>query len=405
MSRSVRPSDGRSRRPTDTTVFKKALKIATTFGVLLAVLRRLRAALRDRGRSGPPRSRRHVALPVPTDVEDREGGDRAGRGGVRQGHWTADEDLQSATTTPTRLLDVCRELQAARSDGKQLRFEPFALIWQSRDGKELKTVTSDEAIDRPRPAVRPGEQAAAPSRCASCTPGSSGNVQLRDDKGTPATRRRPGHRPVDLRRVRRADPADPSDSDVVIQDRDMWITGFGLLIQLRPKDEAAHPAAAAAGFDGPRRAYPQEERPHRPQRRRPIGDPARHGQARAGQGRGQDARSTSAATAQMQVDLPKPAAPGRASAPRRPRRPTLAMFSPQRRGPPRQARPDPDQLNCDHLRLTLSPAESRPRRDPPAATAAKPRTRRPPSDRGATSTRTGAAARPTPPTQGLARRA
>ena len=30
-----------------------------------------------------------------------------------------------------------------------------------------------------------------------------------------------------------------SDSDVVIQDRDMRITGFGLLIQLRPKEEAA----------------------------------------------------------------------------------------------------------------------------------------------------------------------
>ena len=28
-----------------------------------------------------------------------------------------------------------------------------------------------------------------------------------------------------------------SDSDILIRDRDMWVNGFGLLIQLRPKDE------------------------------------------------------------------------------------------------------------------------------------------------------------------------
>ncbi len=39
-----------------------------------------------------------------------------------------------------------------------------------------------------------------------------------------------------------------SVSDVVIQDRDMRITGFDLLIQLRPKDEDA-PSNAPGNFD------------------------------------------------------------------------------------------------------------------------------------------------------------
>src|SRR5208283_4116975 len=79
-------------------------------------------------------------------------------------------------------------------------------------------------------------------------------VMIRDDRGTPS------------------DPADDmiigpltwveyddskleirSDSDVLIVDRDMWITGDGMLIKLRPKTEPV-PGGRSTGFEGAQNA-------------------------------------------------------------------------------------------------------------------------------------------------------
>ena len=46
-----------------------------------------------------------------------------------------------------------------------------------------------------------------------------------------------------------------SESDVVIQDRDIRVTGQGMMIQLRSKDETAGPSRSSAGFQGAETLY------------------------------------------------------------------------------------------------------------------------------------------------------
>src|SRR5437016_5902688 len=71
-----------------------------------------------------------------------------------------------------------------RNEGKQYLFKPFALIWQSRDKKELKTVLADEAvIDLDRPlGLTVNKPGTPPLRIVHAQ--ITGNVRIRDDRGT-----------------------------------------------------------------------------------------------------------------------------------------------------------------------------------------------------------------------------
>src|SRR4051812_515042 len=98
-------------------------------------------------------------------------------------HWSVDRDLQVRYYNKERGYWMYAKEYERLNDGKQLRFKPFALIWQSHDKKDLKTVTSAEAIvDLDRPlglALKPG---GAPLRVVHAQ--ITGDVHIRDDKGT-----------------------------------------------------------------------------------------------------------------------------------------------------------------------------------------------------------------------------
>ena len=162
----------------------------------------------------------------------------------------------------------------------------------------------------------------------------SGDVRLRDNKGTPNILEDDlliGPMPY----VEYDEPSLQirSDSDVVIQDRDMRITGFGLRILLRPREEGG-PVRVQRGED----RDPEEERPHRHPGRRPVGGPARQGHGPAGAD-GPDA----ARPALPGADADRPA---RAEAPRprratRPAGPHVRQLLARRPRPARQRRPAP----------------------------------------------------------------
>ena len=138
-----------------------------------------------------------------------------------------------------------KEYERPENDGKQLKFSPFALIWQSRDGKEPEDrhQRRRRSIDLDQPLGLVTSRART-RRCASCTPRS------RATSGSATTRGRPT--PADdlvigpLPYVEYDEPTLQvrSESDVMIQDRDM------LDHRLRPADPAP-----AQGRDGARREH------------------------------------------------------------------------------------------------------------------------------------------------------
>jgi hypothetical protein len=344
-------------------VFKKAFKIAITFGLLLAAhvgYVRLFAIVARRAQAG---AERMIPLVPTTSRTMKEAIELAGKANGA-GHWSADRDLPVRYYNKDRGYWMYAKGYERLNEGRQLRFKPFNLIWQSHDKKELKIVSSDEAIiDLDRPlglAVKPGSP---PMRVIHAQ--LTGNVRVRDDKGTVDRGDDLVIGPMPYAEYDEPTLQIRSDSDVVIQDREMWVNGFGLLIQLRPKEET-EPAggAPAAGFNGAKTAY-LKRNVHII-----LKDVGRSGilpgtarPEQTAEGRTpMDIRCAS----EMQIDLPKPRLPLRV-APPAPPGPTLALFSRNvvvLRGKPNQT---PDQLNCDHLRLTLLPGD---KPDPAAPTTA-----------------------------------
>ncbi len=271
------------------------------------------------------------------------------------------------------------EEEGVRYDGKRVRLSPAAIIWRSRDGSSTKTITSDEArMDFNQSlgfSIKPdGEPLLV--KFARLT----GNVMIRDDRGTP-------NDPTDdlvigpLTYVDYDDDALQirSEAGVLIIDRDMRITGLGMLIQLRPKAQAAQNGAHVAGFEGAQSArllgnvhivfsdvgktgiLPGAMTTKR------VGPNKVEVQARPD--RKETGERTTAKTQDppqpvpldvrcegpMQVDLPKPALPVKEGPPAPPA-PTLVHFT--RNVVVRRGKLDelPDQMDSDNLDLVLVPA-------------------------------------------------
>src|SRR5262249_18167698 len=183
----------------------------------------------------------------------------------------------------------------------------------------------------------------------------TGNVQIRDDRGTAD-----GGDDMVIGTLPYVEYDEPtlqvrSESDVVIQDRDMYVSGYELLIQLRPKDET-DPTAKAGGFDGAKTAF-LKKNVH----------VILHDSGRSGilPGNARAERDTSKrertpvdlrCAGPMQIDLPRPRLPVRVGPPPPPD-PTFARF--KLNVVVLQAKPNqtPDQLNCDELKLTLLPGK------------------------------------------------
>ncbi|MHC5543859.1 hypothetical protein ACYOEI_36995, partial [Singulisphaera rosea] len=168
-------------------------------------------------------------------------------------HWTADKELPQRYYNNEHGYWIYTKSSEKSKDGKQLTMKPFALIWRSK-GKvdEFKVVTSDEAvIDLDRPlglaSSKQGSLRVVHARI-------QGNVRIRDNKGTlKNTDDDLVMGPMPYLEYDEATLQVKSESDVVIKDRDMKITGFGLQIDLRPKNESGIPGGPS-GFEGAKTA-------------------------------------------------------------------------------------------------------------------------------------------------------
>ena len=269
-------------------------------------------------------------------------------------HWTAEPDTQSYYNADRGFWMYFKDFERI-NEGKQIDFRPFAVSWGSREGKGLKTAISETArVDLDKPlnvALRPGSNALRVVHAKL-----EREVHIRDDKGT-------ADRKDDLRigpftsiEYDEASLQITSDSQVIMDDRDLHLTGIGLMIQLRRREAPAHPETTnsvnTAGFDGAQTIIVKKNVFVAVQ---DVGNdgilpsPSTPGQRKKGK-TPVEIRSDLA----MRIDLPKPA-PVVKIGPPAPSGPTLAHFSRNvevLRGVVDTPR---DQLHCDNLHLILVP--------------------------------------------------
>ena len=216
-------------------MFKKALQIAVSLSLLIAGfagytrLFAIAAALLGDGRSGE-------SVPFPeVDSKSAQKANQLVRESFGADHFAARKDLKLQYYEASRGYYLYAQNYEQLDHNKRLHVWPFALIWVSADGRSRKTVTSNEAvIDLSQPFGMISKPGTEPSHIVHAT--LIGDVRLRDDKGT------------------RDDPSDDlhvgplttvdyddktlqitSDSEVILEDRDLRLTGIGLMIQLRRK--------------------------------------------------------------------------------------------------------------------------------------------------------------------------
>lgn len=346
-------------------MLKKVLQVVTGFGLLLAgyalYVRAFAEVVQRLAPASPPALDRAAGhAPKRSEQKATEVAVR----GFGPGHWTTDAVLGYRYYNAERRYWMYTRDYKRLNGGKQLEFAPFAIVWESRDGKSLMTATSDSAkIDLAQPlglVSKPGEGSGSMRVIRARV---EGNVLIRDDKGTPSLADDlrisfPG--PVPSIEYDEATLEVKSDSSVVIEDRDLRITGDGLLITLRPKEtpgprpegaeaRGAHPSATA-GFNGAQSAVLRKNVQIVISDVGPDG--ILPGNARPEQQRGAKTPLEVRCAGMMQIDLPKPRMPVKIGPPAPPG-PTIAQFFRNVeviRGRPGEA---PDQLDCDHLRLTL----------------------------------------------------
>lgn len=353
-------------------MFKKLLQVATAFGVLVAGYTAYVHVFALVARGLNPAKPGVTLVWGKTESKTAREAKMLAERAYGRGHWAADEDLQIRLYNAERGFWLYARNYKRLNGGKQLELSPFAVIWQSRDGKSLKTALSDRAVielDKPL-GLTP-------------TPGSSGNlkvvhariegnVDLRDDKGTPE--------PVDDLRITgltHLDYDEPkleilSSSDLVIEDGDYRITGTGLKIKLRPKAETPGASQGSAGFNGAQTAYIDKNIRILIRDVGPAGIlPGTSATAGAAPAAATAAREPTPlelhADGQTRIDLPKPTVPAPVGPPA-PQGPTLVYFA--RNVEVLRGRPDRlrDSLTCDNLRLILVPA---PKGDAPEKDKAK----------------------------------
>ncbi len=234
-------------------MFKKALKIAVSYCLLVGALlmpgyTRLFAIVVEH--LGNTRDIVDVQFPDFESNSAKRAAELA-RESFGPGHFAARNDLKLQYYEAARGFYMYAQNKKILNDGKRIHVWPFALIWESKDGKSRKVATSDEAIidlSQPFMQVKPSTE---PSKITHAR--MIGDVRLRDDKGTRDD-------PYDDLRVGPLSDVEfddgtlqiTTDSDVFLQDRDLTLTGIGMMIQLRRKvgpPDANGVLGAPSGFD------------------------------------------------------------------------------------------------------------------------------------------------------------
>jgi hypothetical protein len=365
-------------------VLKKIFTAATTLTLLVGcyfgyahffdvVVERLKA------------NRDAVSLMFPVhDSESKLEAMAVARAGFGPNHWSTGEhqvyryyNAERGFWMYSKKVDRIVEEDGVKYDGKRLRMQPFALIWKSRDGKDTKTITSDVAVfDLNEPLglnVTPHGETLKIKHARI-----ERDVLITDDHGTPGV---PGDdmHIGPLTAIEYDEPTQKieSDSDTVIRDRDMRVTGSGLEIKLR--SGGAISSRTSAGFQGAEYAIlhknvhvemrdagksgvlPDSAQRQRASSRR-IQDPLAAGSANPTESLALADEPTPLdvkCDGLMRVDLPRSPQPINVGPPEPPQ-PTFVCFERNvvvLRG---QTDRQPDQLTCDTLILTMVPQENLP---------------------------------------------
>ncbi|MDE2506883.1 MAG: hypothetical protein KGM43_06710, partial [Planctomycetota bacterium] len=227
-------------------MIKKIVQIASTIGVLALAYVGYGQAFVIVARQIAATRPRHDFAPIVAETRSKREAIELARTVFGPDHWAAAENLQIRHYVAQSGYWIYAEKEERLNDGNSMRLTPFALIWRSRGGHELQTATSESAtIDLDRPlglTFKPGTGALRVVHAKL-----ERNVVLRNDRGTPA-------RTSDDLVIKLGDRVEydektlqvTTESEVALNDRDLALTGFGLTLQLRPKD----PEGVRPGFDG-----------------------------------------------------------------------------------------------------------------------------------------------------------
>lgn len=343
----------------DATVIKKAALILFTFSALVGahlaytqafvIIAERLAATGDDDLSNFPESIAESSLRSNQLAEENFGA----------GHWTT-QAVKISYYDQSRGSYLYAQNYQRKNAGKTMVISPFAMISLSKDGKSHKTVTSDSAIvdmSQPFGLMKTSGEASRITHAELI-----GNVRIRDDKGTPENAADdlligPLNKKVEFDEKTMQIT---SDSDVVIQDQDMIITGIKLMIQLRRKNPTmpgAGPGVMSSGGGGGSGGYDTETMFLYHDVHIVIKN-VTPGGILVGQSK-PDAKGQTPldlrCMGQMRIDMPKPQ-PIVVVGPPNPFRepePTYARFEQNVRVI--RGAITPDQLNCDMLYLTLKP--------------------------------------------------
>ncbi len=335
-------------------MFKKALQIATAFGVLLASYAGYvhLFALVARGISLSS----HAFVPIPRieSITQKQAHALAIKA-FGADHWAAGEENTFRLYNAERGFWMYFQNYKRLKDGKQIEFSPFAAIWPTKENQGLRWVTSDTAIvdlDQPFDLV-PSAGSSNTLRVVHAR--IEGNVHLHDDKGTPNRVDDLRIGPMTYMEYDEATLKVLSDSDVLIEDGVSRTTGDGLVIKLRPKDDDGleHPNGRPAGFSDAQTAYLRKNVHVE------IYDVGASGvlpgtATTAAKRPGDPTPLHVHSDGPMQIDFPKRRAMVDVG-PQAPEGPTIVQFS--RNVEVMRGKPDrfPDELYSDHLKLIFVP--------------------------------------------------
>ncbi|WP_435017433.1 hypothetical protein TA3x_005039 [Tundrisphaera sp. TA3] len=326
-------------------MFKKALQIAVTFAVLIGAhlgytrgFEEISTRLAMSPEYSTPGPIHHIASS--SSIRATE----LAKELLPEGHWAAQPALPINYYDSEHGFYMYSQSYKLLKGKKQLELRPFAVISASQDGKSHKVITADLAIvDLSQPFLSM-KASSAPMKIVHGE--MSGNVLIRDDKGTADGKDDLIVGPLTYIEYDEKAAQITSDSDVLLRDRDLTATGKGLLIQLRRKP----PGIGGGGMSGfeAESAY-LRKKVHLASK--DVGAtnvlPGKSKQNDAGQ-----VPLKLWCDGEMEILLP-PNRPPVAIGPPNPVEPTLAKFQVNVRVV--RGTHTPDQLNCDSLLLTLVP--------------------------------------------------
>ncbi len=291
-------------------------------------------------------------------------------------------------------VEEIQEENGIRYDGKRLKMKPFAMIWNSSDGKSHQMLTANRAtLDMNQPVGLSNRQNNESVKVEHAL--IEGDVRIRDERGTPRNLADDMNVTMNWVRYDEATQKITTESHVVFQDPDQTTIGDGMLIQLRKKDPNSPSGQSSSGFEGAEFAILYKNvwvhmRDMGDSGVMPVATPKRKAPAKVVEVKVQVADRAPTATTEpqpapktpspmdimsegpMRVDFAQSATPVEVGPPEPPA-PTLVRF--ERNVVNLFGHPGllPDQLNCDDLRLTLVPATKPPQPKPTKTDPAEPR--------------------------------